>query len=82
VLFTYQKVVQCAVVGKRAERGGEIPVAFVQLRPDVSATADEIMEYVNDKVAPYKHIREVHFIDEMPVSGAGKVLKRVLREKL
>lgn len=82
VLFTNPKVVQCAVVGKRAEKGGEIPVAFIQLRPDDSATADEIMEYVNDKVAPYKHIREVLFIDEMPVSGAGKVLKRILRERL
>ncbi len=82
VLFANQKVVQCAVVGKKSEKGGEMPVVFVQLKPDVSASAEEIMEYVNDKVAPYKHIREVHFIDEMPVSGAGKILKRVLRERL
>lgn len=82
VIFTNPKVVQCAVVGKKAEKGGEIPVAFIQLKPDVKATADEIMEFVNEKVAPYKHIREVNFIDEMPVSGAGKVLKRVLKEKL
>ena len=82
VLFTNPKVAQCAVVGEKAEKGGEIPVAFIQLKPDVKATADEIIEFVNEKVAHYKHIREVHFIDEMPVSGAGKVLKRILREKL
>lgn len=82
VLFTNPKVTQCAVVGGKTEKGGEIPVAFIQLKPDVKATADEIIEFVNEKVAHYKHIREVHFIDEMPVNGAGKVLKRVLREKL
>lgn len=82
VLFTNPKVTQCAVVGGKTEKGGEIPVAFIQLKPDVKATADEIIEFVNEKVAHYKHIREVHFIDEMPVNGAGKILKRVLREKL
>jgi long-chain acyl-CoA synthetase len=82
VIFTNPKVVQCAVVGKKEEKGGEIPVAFIRLKPDAGATADEIMGFVNERVAPYKHIREVNFIDEMPVSGAGKVLKKVLREKL
>ncbi len=82
VLFTNPEVAQCAVVGKKAEKGGEIPVAFIQLKPDAGATEDEIMEFVNKRVAHYKHIREVHFIDEMPVSGAGKVLKKVLRERL
>jgi len=82
VLFLNPKVLQCAVVGRTVEKGGEIPVAFIQLKPDAGATADDIMEFVNEKVAPYKHIREVHFIDELPVSGAGKILKRVLRESL
>jgi long-chain acyl-CoA synthetase len=82
VLFSHPKVLQCSVVGKKEDKAGEIPVAFVQLKPDVHATADEIMEFVNERVAHYKHIRDVRFIDEMPVSGAGKILKRVLREMI
>jgi len=82
VLYAHPRVAQCSVVGKKEEKTGEIPVAFVQLKKDMSATAEELMEYVNEKVAHYKHVREVRFVDEMPVSGAGKVLKRLLREKL
>jgi long-chain acyl-CoA synthetase len=82
IIFENPKVAHCAVVGKVDEKGGEIPVAFIQLKPDTEATPEEIMGFVNDKIAQYKHIREVHFIDEIPVSGAGKVLKRVLRDRL
>ena len=82
VLFEHPAVAHCAVVGKKDEKGGEIPVAFVQRKPDTDPNPDEIMEFANEKVAPYKHIREVRFIDEIPVSGAGKVLKRELRDQL
>ena len=82
ILFEHPKVAHCAVVGKVDEKGGEIPVAFVQLKPDTEATPDELMDFVNDQIAQYKYIRELNFIDEIPVSGAGKVLKRELREKL
>jgi long-chain acyl-CoA synthetase len=82
IIFEYPKVAHCAVVGKRDAKGGEIPVAFIQLKPDTQATAEEIMSFVNDKLAQYKYVREVHFIDEIPVSAAGKVLKRELRDKL
>jgi long-chain acyl-CoA synthetase len=82
IIFEHPKVAQCAVVGKKDEKGGEIPVAFIQLKPDAQATAEEIMSFVNEKLAQYKYVREVHFIDEIPVSAAGKVLKRDLRDKL
>ena len=82
ILFEHSKVAHCAVVGKKDEKGGEIPVAFIQLKPDTQAKPEEIMDFVNEKVAKYKHIREVFFIDEIPVSGTGKVLKRELRERL
>jgi acyl-CoA synthetase (AMP-forming)/AMP-acid ligase II len=54
-------------------------VAFIRLSPDKEATPDEIMNFVNAEIAPYKHIRRVVFVDELPVSPAGKVLKRELR---
>ncbi|UCF82405.1 MAG: long-chain fatty acid--CoA ligase [Desulfobacteraceae bacterium] len=82
VLFKHQAVEQCAVVGKYDIRVGEAPVAFVQLRKEANATAEELMEHVNSQVAAYKKIREVKFLNAIPVSPAGKVLKRKLREML
>ena len=69
-------------MGKKDEKGGEIPVAFIKLKPDTQAAPEEIMEFVNEKVAKYKQIRDLFFVDEIPVSAAGKVLKRELRERL
>ncbi|MHB8138108.1 MAG: class I adenylate-forming enzyme family protein [Smithellaceae bacterium] len=80
ILFTHPAVFQCAVVGRLDEQGGEIPVAFVQSAPDHQVTGAEIMNFVNDQVAPYKQIRRVVFVSALPVSMVGKVLKRELRE--
>jgi len=81
ILFTHPAVFQCAVIGKVDEAGGEIPVAFVQLAPGKKATEAEIMDFVNEKVAAYKHVRKVVFVESLPVNMAGKVLKRELRER-
>ncbi len=82
ILFEHPKVGHCAVLGKKDDKGGEIPVAFIQLKPDTDGTPEEFMTFVNDKVANYKFLREVYFIDAIPVSAAGKVLKKDLREQL
>jgi len=82
ILFEHPKVGHCAVLGKKDDKGGEIPVAFIQLKPDTEAEPEEFMSFVNDKVANYKFLREIYFIDEIPVSAAGKVLKKDLREQL
>jgi long-chain acyl-CoA synthetase len=82
ILFEHPKVGHCAVVGKEDHKGGEIPVAFIQLKPDNQASPEEMMGFVNEKLAKYKHVRELFFIDEIPVSATGKVLKRALRERL
>lgn len=79
-LYEHPAVANCAVLGKKDEKGGEIPVAFVQRKPNTDPSPEEIMEFVNSKVAAYKHVREVRFIDEIPVSAAGKVLKRELKK--
>jgi long-chain acyl-CoA synthetase len=75
-------VEQCAVIGKPDMNVGEAPVAFVQLKKGAEATAEEVMEHTNSQVAAYKKIREVKFLDAIPVSAAGKVLKRELRDML
>ncbi|GMF11253.1 unnamed protein product [Phytophthora lilii] len=72
----------CCVRGQDA-KGEEIPKAFVVLKhpSDPSApTADEIMAYVAEQVAPYKKIREVEFIDAIPKNASGKLLRRKLQE--
>ncbi|MCP4750585.1 MAG: long-chain fatty acid--CoA ligase [Proteobacteria bacterium] len=81
VLFLHPAVEQCAVVGKPDADVGEAPVAFVKLVEGAQATTEELAQYVNPKVAAYKKVREVVFVDAIPVSGAGKVLKRELRER-
>jgi long-chain acyl-CoA synthetase len=81
VLYEHTAVKLCAVVGKPELAVGEIPKAFVVLKEGAVATAQEIMAFVNDKVAPYKAIREVEFRKELPISGAGKVLRRQLKEQ-
>lgn len=81
LLAAYDGVLAAAVVGKPDTAVGELPVAFVvPARPDLSA--DEVMSAVNDRVVAYKRLREVHFVDQIPVSAAGKILKRELRARL
>ncbi|UCD84633.1 MAG: long-chain fatty acid--CoA ligase [Deltaproteobacteria bacterium] len=82
VIFKHPAVQQCAVVGKPDLEVGESPVAFVELKQGVQATGDEILEFTNSKIAHYKKIRDVIFLEAIPVSGAGKVLKKELRERL
>jgi long-chain acyl-CoA synthetase len=82
VIFSHPDVEQCAVVGKPDLEVGESPVAFVQLMAGGEISAGQLMEFTNCKIAAYKKIREVRFIDAIPVSGVGKVLKRELRDLL
>ncbi|MCW4029832.1 MAG: long-chain fatty acid--CoA ligase [Candidatus Bathyarchaeota archaeon] len=81
LLYEHPAVKQCAVVGKPDPKTGEIPVAYIVLKDGVSATAEEIKGYVNAKVAAYKAIRDVVFLDALPLTAAGKVLKRALKER-
>ena len=84
VIFEHPAVQQCAVVGKPDLDTGEYPVAFVELKEGEGAQAsrEEIMEHTNSQIGHYKKIRDVIFMETIPVSGAGKVLKKELREQL
>jgi long-chain acyl-CoA synthetase len=81
LLYEHPAVELCAVIGKPDPLAGEIPKAFIVLKEGALVSAEEIKSFVNDKVAPYKAIREVEFRKDLPVSSAGKVLKRQLREE-
>jgi len=81
LLFEHPAVLNCSVIGKRDPGAGEIPKAFVVLKEGSRVSKNEIMNFVNDRVTPYKKLRELDFIDNLPMSAVGKVLKRVLKEK-
>ena len=82
ILSRHPDVYICAVLGRPDPDSGEAVVAFVQPRKDAAPSAVEIMAFVNTRVAPYKKVREIYFVDQIPVSGPGKILKRLLREQI
>ncbi len=79
VLVSHPKVRDAGVIGVPMDDGGEAPKAFVVA--DDGVDADELMAYVAKHVAPYKKIRAVEFMDEIPKSASGKILRRLLREE-
>jgi 4-coumarate--CoA ligase len=81
LLLTHPAVVDAAVVGRPDEEAGEIPAAYVVLRPGSGATAEEIMAFVAGEVSHYKQIRHLEFIDAVPKSASGKILRRELKAK-
>jgi 4-coumarate--CoA ligase len=69
-----------AVVGVPDDEAGELPKAFVVLKPDADTTAADLQAFVAERVASYKQIREVAFVAEIPKSASGKILRRLLRD--
>jgi acyl-CoA synthetase (AMP-forming)/AMP-acid ligase II len=81
-LCAHPSVAACAVIGVPDEKWGEIVHAVVVLQPGADAHADALVAFARERIAGYKVPRVVSFTDALPVSGAGKVLKRVLRDEL
>ncbi len=73
-------VADVQVVGVPSEKYGELPAAFVILRPGVKLTAEDIVDHCRGKIAFYKIPKYVHFIDEYPMTASGKIMKVKLRE--
>ncbi len=81
LLYEHPAVKMCAVIGKPDPAAGEIPKAFIVLKEGKTATEEEIIDFVKQRIAPYKRIREVEFRKELPLTLVGKVLRRVLKEE-
>lgn len=77
--MSHDAIADAAVVPVADEAAGEKPKAFVVIKPDHSVTEEEVKSFVKDKVSYYKQIAEVEFIDAIPKSAAGKILRRLLR---
>jgi acyl-CoA synthetase (AMP-forming)/AMP-acid ligase II len=79
LLLSHASIADAAVIPTPDEESGEVAKAFVVLKSETSA--EDIMEFVAARVAPYKRIRRVEFVSEIPKSPAGKILRRVLKDR-
>jgi acyl-CoA synthetase (AMP-forming)/AMP-acid ligase II len=76
VLLTHPCVADAAVIPYPDDEAGEVPKGIIVLRSPVEPEA--IMEFVAERVAPHKRIRQIEFVDKIPKSPSGKILRRVL----
>jgi len=85
VLLEHPAVKECGVIGRPNPDAGEIPVAFIALRDgfvDSRKLEEELCGFVADRLTHYKQPREVHFLDSIPKTASGKILRRELRKQI
>jgi len=80
LLYKHPAVREAAVVGEPDELHGEIPVAYIALKQDASATAAQLRAYCRENVGRHEVPRKIYFMPELPKNAAGKILKRELRK--
>ena len=82
VLYRHPAVLEAAVIGLPDEEWGEVVTAVISTRPEREVTGRELIDFCRTSLAGYKKPRKVFFMDELPKNPSGKILKRVLRDKL
>ncbi len=80
ILIRHPAVAQAAVIGVADAEKGEVVQAFIVLKPGQPQDAQALLAWSRDNMAPYKAPREFRFIDSLPATGAGKVLRRLLKQ--
>ncbi len=81
VLYQHPAVHMCAVIGLPDERWGEVGLACVVLKPGATVAAADLLAFMQQHLARYKVPRRVEFMESLPISGAGKILKRELKAR-
>ncbi|PNK60948.1 AMP-binding protein [Psychrobacter sp. FDAARGOS_221] len=79
VMTGHPKILECGVIGIHSDKSGEAPKIFV-VRQDPSLTEQEVIDYAKENLTGYKRPRAVEFVDELPKSNVGKILRKDLRE--
>jgi long-chain acyl-CoA synthetase len=80
ILFQHPKILEACTIGVPDAYRGEAPKAFVVVKPGDQLTKEEIIAYCKEKLAPYKVPKEIEFIDALPKSAIGKILRKEVRE--
>ena len=80
-MIAHPAVLECAVLPVPDAKWGEVPKALVVLKPGAQATEAELLEHIRARIAHYKCPRSVEFVESLPKTGTGKVLKKELRKK-
>lgn len=80
VLYEHPDVAECAVFGIPDEKWGEVPAAYVALRPDAGVREEDLVEVCAQRLARFKRPRLVKFVDDFPKTPIGKIQKNILRE--
>ena len=81
VLYQHPAVLEAAVVAAPDERWGEVPVGLIVLKPQHTATAEEILAFAADRLPGFERPKLIEFLPEFPKTGTGKIVKTALREK-
>ncbi len=81
LLLEHPAILDVAVIPKQTDTAGEVPKAFVVLRPGAEASQEDLMSFVAERVAPYKKVRQVEFVESIPKSLSGKILRRELIDR-
>lgn len=80
ILYQNQKIKEAAVIGIPDMHKGEVPKGFVVLKDGLDASEHEIIQYLRERLAPYKIPKFIEFRSSLPKNTTGKILKRVLKE--
>jgi long-chain acyl-CoA synthetase len=82
ILYTQEKVNACAVIGIKDKEDNEVPVAYIELKENETATEAEFKEFLKPHLATFKQPRKVLFVEKLPRNATGKILKRELRDQI
>ena len=81
VLYQHPAVIECAVIGRKDTKWGEVPIGIIATAEGESVTADELHEHMAGKLARFKHPKEYIFADELPKNAMGKIQHFLVREQ-